>query len=564
APVVSDIPDQTIAEGASFATIALDDYVSDVDNTDAEMTWTYSGNTALTVSIVNRVATIGIPNANWNGAETITFKATDPGGLFADDAATFTVTAVNDAPVVSDIPDQTIAEGASFATIALDDYVSDVDNTDAEMAWTSSGNTDLTVSIVNRVATISAPAEWTGAETITFRATDPGALWDEDAATFGISGCAAGAAVVEGNPTVVTANTVQTVSISHTTGSGVDRLMLVGVSWNSSNASRPISSVTFTPDNGTAVPLSQVISQDHGTTTPYRYAAIYSLLNPPSGQAGTVTITFADGTVTAGIVAGVANFAGVDQTTPLGTPAGAYSPSNDTTPTVTLSALGGDELVFDTVFLGGNPPATLTAGAGQTQLPDWNVTIGNARGAASTEQATGGSVTMSWTAGASSLWVIAAVPINPSATKMCKLTMVVSPVGGGTTVPAVGIHPYAENSVVNISATAATGYEFTGWAGDVADPNSASTTVTMSADKTVNANFAPLCYTLATSVAPAGSGSVSANPAPNCNGGTQYTHGTVVALTATANDGYSFAKWTGGASGTANPVSVTMMDNKSV
>ena len=79
APVVTDIPNQTIAEGATFTTINLDDYVSDVDNTDAEMTWTYSGNTDLTVSIVNRVATISIPSADWNGAETITFRATDPG-----------------------------------------------------------------------------------------------------------------------------------------------------------------------------------------------------------------------------------------------------------------------------------------------------------------------------------------------------------------------------------------------------------------------------------------------------------------------------------------------------
>ena len=53
------------------------------------------------------------------------FKATDPGRLWDDDAAMFTVTAVNDPPVVSDIPDQTIAEGSSFATITLDNYVSD-------------------------------------------------------------------------------------------------------------------------------------------------------------------------------------------------------------------------------------------------------------------------------------------------------------------------------------------------------------------------------------------------------------------------------------------------------
>ena len=176
APVVTDIPDQTIAEGASFTTINLDDYVSDVDNADAEMTWSYSGNTDLTVSITDRVATISAPSADWNGAETITFRATDPGLLWDDDPATFTVTAVNDAPVVSDIPDQTVAEGSTFVTISLDDYVSDVDNTDAEMTWTFS-EFELFISInpTTHVATITAPsADWNGAETITFTGDGPG------------------------------------------------------------------------------------------------------------------------------------------------------------------------------------------------------------------------------------------------------------------------------------------------------------------------------------------------------------------------------------------------------
>jgi len=166
----------------------LDNYVSDVDNTDAQMTWTYSGNSQLTVSIVNRVATITIPNSDWYGSETIIFRATDPGGLWDDDPATFTVTNVNDAPVVTDIPSQTITEGSTFATINLDNYVSDIDNPDSSMTWTYSGNVELTVSIVNRVATITTPnADWNGAETITFRATDPGGLWDDDPATFTVT-----------------------------------------------------------------------------------------------------------------------------------------------------------------------------------------------------------------------------------------------------------------------------------------------------------------------------------------------------------------------------------------
>jgi len=196
-PTVSDIPNQTILEGAPFATITLDDYVSDVDHADAEMTWTYAGNSELTVDITNRVATITTPSEDWNAAETITFRATDPGGLFDEDAATFTVTAEGNAPVVSDIPNQTIIEGGTFTIINLDDYVIDVDHTDAQMTWIYNGNTDLTVSIDgNRVATITIPDEdWNGAETITFRATDPGGLFDEDAATFTVT--------AEGDPPVV-------------------------------------------------------------------------------------------------------------------------------------------------------------------------------------------------------------------------------------------------------------------------------------------------------------------------------------------------------------------------
>ena len=48
----------------------------------------------------------------------------------------------------------------------------------------------------------------------------------------------------------------------------------------------------------------------------------------------------------------------------------------------------------------------------------------------------------------------------------------------------------------------------------------------------------------------------------NCAGG--YTAGTVVQLTAVPNTGYVFSSWSGDASGTSNPVSVTMDGNKSV
>ncbi len=192
APVVSDIPDQTVAEGGAFVTISLDNYVSDSDNTDAEMTWTYSGNAQLMVSIVNRVATITIPNADWTGSETITFRATDPDSLFDSDPATFTVTAVNNAPVVSDIPDQTIAEGGAFVTINLDSYVTDAESADNLINWTatSASPNGFTVNInaTTRVATISFPGgEFSGSALFTFTATDPGALSASDTARFTVT-----------------------------------------------------------------------------------------------------------------------------------------------------------------------------------------------------------------------------------------------------------------------------------------------------------------------------------------------------------------------------------------
>jgi hypothetical protein len=71
------------------------------------------------------------------------------------------------------------------------------------------------------------------------------------------------------------------------------------------------------------------------------------------------------------------------------------------------------------------------------------------------------------------------------------------------------------------------------------------------------------CYTLTTSVNPGGTGSIAANPAPNCNG-TQYSAGTNVTLTANPSTGYAFSSWSGDASGSTNPTTITMNANKSV
>ena len=76
-------------------------------------------------------------------------------------------------------------------------------------------------------------------------------------------------------------------------------------------------------------------------------------------------------------------------------------------------------------------------------------------------------------------------------------------------------------------------------------------------------NFTHQCFSLSTSISPSGSGSVSADPPPNCGGG-QYTAGTQVQLTANPASGYNFSDWSGDASGSANPITITMDGDKSV
>jgi len=138
---------------------------------------------------------VTIPLSNFSGLDKSAIKAISMvfqggGSIFLDDlrfGKTASPPPINQPPVVSNIPGQTIDEGGSFATITLDDCVDDPDNTDSEITWTSSGNIDLIVDMdpATRIATVSTPyIDWTGQETITFRATDPDGEYDEDAAVF--------------------------------------------------------------------------------------------------------------------------------------------------------------------------------------------------------------------------------------------------------------------------------------------------------------------------------------------------------------------------------------------
>lgn len=145
-PVVTDVPDQEVAEGSTFATISLDDYVVDPDNADSEISWSATGNTDLSVNITNRVATVSIPDENWTGSETITFTGEDNEPLSGSDAAVFTVTPVNDAPALENNTGITVTQGESVTVLN-----SNLSTTDVDIDSGDQTITDIVYTIVNNI-----------------------------------------------------------------------------------------------------------------------------------------------------------------------------------------------------------------------------------------------------------------------------------------------------------------------------------------------------------------------------------------------------------------------------
>jgi len=112
--------------------------------------------------------------------------------------------------------------------------------------------------------------------------------------------------------------------------------------------------------------------------------------------------------------------------------------------------------------------------------------------------------------------------------------------GGLVDTPGEAAFTYEAGTVVELVAVPDECHRFVNWTGDdVVNPDSATTTITMDAAKSVTANFALLRYDL--TVASTEGGSVIA---PG-EGTFSYDCGTLVHLVAEAGDGYRFVDWTG-------------------
>jgi uncharacterized protein YkwD len=153
--------------------------------------------------------------------------------------------------------------------------------------------------------------------------------------------------------------------------------------------------------------------------------------------------------------------------------------------------------------------------------------------------------------------------------EQCNLT-VSSTAGGSVTLPGEGTFTYDTGTVVSVVAVPAADYQFINWTGDVgtvANVSAASTTVTMSGDRSVTANFERIPTVRYNLVITSSSGGLATSPGM---GTFSYDAGTVVSLVAspTCSYQYRFVNWTGDVGTIANVNSasstITMNGNYSI
>ncbi len=201
-----------------------------------------------------------------------------------------------------------------------------------------------------------------------------------------------------------------------------------------------------------------------------------------------------------------------------------------------------------TVSTSASPAAGGTTSGGGTFNSGSSVTV--------TATANAGYSFVNWTEGANAVSTSASYAFTLSANRTLvanftaiPYTVVTSsaPAAGGTT---SGGGTFNSGSSVTVTATANTGYAFVNWTeGANAVSTSASYTFTLSANRTLVANFTAIPYTVVTSSAPAAGGTTS--------GGGTFNSGSSVTVTATANSNYAFVNWTEGANAVSTSASYT-------
>ena len=134
------------------------------------------------------------------------------------------------------------------------------------------------------------------------------------------------------------------------------------------------------------------------------------------------------------------------------------------------------------------------------------------------------------------------------------LSIISNPQNGGTT---TGGGSYPKNSTVSLSAVPLTGYEFLYWTGlGIEDQNSSHTQVTLKEDLSIIAHFQKKTFNLF----------ITESEGGLTTGQDSYLFGSEANISAVANQGYRFTKWTGAGikTPTATQTEIIITENQTI
>jgi hypothetical protein len=184
-PTIAGLPDRTLPANSSLNdAINLWNYADDAESPDSDLTFTIDNtpNPNAGVSIDGDHYIDINPVSDWAGQTDVVIRVTDPGGLSNTD--TFSVAIINSAPVIANLPDQTLEINASLDdAIDLWNYADDAESPDSDLIFTIDNTSDPQAGVSiddNRYIDINPTPGWTGQTEVVVRVTDFGDLSSTD------------------------------------------------------------------------------------------------------------------------------------------------------------------------------------------------------------------------------------------------------------------------------------------------------------------------------------------------------------------------------------------------
>ncbi len=171
-PNVTWPEDTNITDWANPQPSFLTFFIMDIDGDN--LTFTTIQNPVNVTVLINGSQVTYVPDPNFNGINTVQFRANDSnGGIFDSNIVFLNVTPVNDAPIVfSSVPDITFNEDSYNDSLQnLNNFFSDVDNSVLEFTAVSD-NLNILVNITGSSVNITSAGNFSGQGNVTFTASD--------------------------------------------------------------------------------------------------------------------------------------------------------------------------------------------------------------------------------------------------------------------------------------------------------------------------------------------------------------------------------------------------------